>query len=108
MTAAIKRMLADREQATETHELALRRELNRRIVEAAKLKFTSSFARQQRFYRSRYSSVLPALPIETLAACEAAELASDPGWDAERAWNFSETRQRAIAEVALEIERRRL
>lgn len=110
MSEVIKRMLAEREKAEQAHEAALRRELVRRMVETRKAKFVIAFTRQQRFYRERYkpgSDALPKLPLDTYALCEGAELASDPGWDAERAWNYSETRQAAIAEVEVELERRR-
>ncbi|MEO6360565.1 MAG: hypothetical protein ABIO43_08340 [Sphingomicrobium sp.] len=99
-------MLADRERAAQTHDLALRRELTRRIVDSTKQKFVTAFVRQQRFYRVRTSANLPPLPIETLAVCEAVELAADPGWDAERAWKYSESRQLAVDAVDAEFERR--
>lgn len=85
MSDRIKAMLADREKAARAHEAGLRRELNRRIVEAARAKFAAAFERQQRYERVRASATLPPLPIETEAVCEAVYLAQDPGWDADRA-----------------------
>lgn len=107
MSEAIKKMLADRERANDAFALGLRKELNRRILEAPKARFIASFNRQARFYRVKTNDKLPRLPLETMAICEGADLAVDPGWNAERAWNYSETRQRAVAEVEAEIERRK-
>jgi hypothetical protein len=106
MSENIKRMLAEREKAAEAHAAALRREINRRIVETAKAKFTAAFQRQVRFHRARTNPAFLPLPLETLATCEGAELAADPGWDAERAWTYSETRARAVAEADAELDRR--
>jgi hypothetical protein len=110
MSEAIKRMLHEREQAGRAHEAGLRRELVRRLVEARKQLFVHAFERMQRYHRARSfsrHSPVPNMPLETMAVCEGAELAADQGWLAERAWQFSETRERALAEVEAELERRR-
>ena len=107
MSEAIARMLRDREIAADAAQAGLARELNRRIVEVQKAKFVAAFNRQARYHRRNTHTILPPMPIETLAVCEGADLAADPGWDAERAWRYSETRQRAINEVEAELERRR-
>jgi hypothetical protein len=109
MSDAIKQMLEDRERAREAHDMGLRRELIRRLVDSRKARFVTSFQRQARYYRERHDNNgrSPRLSLDTEAVCEGADLAQDPGWDAERAWRFSLTREKAIAEVEAELERRR-
>lgn len=101
----IRRMLAERETAKQASEAGLRRELHRRLVEARKAKFVAAFERQQRYYRGT-SGRGPKQLIDAAVECEAAHLAMDPGWGAERAWTYSESRDACLAEVEAELERR--
>lgn len=106
MSEAIRRMLADRAEGEQASEAGLRRELVRQLVQARKAKFVAAFERQQRYYRMATGRG-PQMLLDPRAECEAVHLAMDPGWGAERAWQYSETRQACVAEVEAEIERRR-
>lgn len=105
MSEGIKRMLAEQARAGDLRLGALRRELARRIVESRRAKFIAAFERQQRYHRMKTGRG-PNMDLDVRAACEAAELAQDPGWGADRAWRFSETRDACLAEVEAELERR--
>jgi hypothetical protein len=106
VSEGLKRLLKDIERGKSAREAGLRRELIRRLVETRKAKFVAAFTRQQRYYREQGKREGPRLSLEAQAECEGMHLATDPGWDAERAWNYSETRQQAIAELEAEVERR--
>jgi hypothetical protein len=106
MSEGLKRLLKDIERGKNAREVGLRRELIRRLVETRKAKFVAAFTRQQRYYRDKGKTEGPRLSLEAQAECEGMDLAQDPGWDAERAWNYSETRQQAIAQLEAEVERR--
>lgn len=105
MSQAIKDMLADRERAADAHEVGLRRELNRRLVDTRKSLFVAAFERQQRWHRMQHQGGAKLTP-DAMAVCEGAELAIDPGWDAERAWRFSVTREAALQQVQDELDKR--
>lgn len=105
MSEAIRQMLRDRAAGREAHLAGLRRELVRRLIEARKAKFVAAFNRQQRYYRASTDRG-PKLSLDAAVECEAAHLAMDPGWDAERAWRYSESRQAAVEEVEAELDRR--
>lgn len=98
-------MLADRAKADAARDLGLSNELYRQLVDARKARFVAAFNRQARYYRATAGRGQP-VTLDTAAECEAAHLASDPGWDAERAWNYSESRDAAMAEMQAELARR--
>lgn len=105
MSANLRQMLADIARGKDARERGLRRELIRRMIETRKSRFVGTFTRQQRYYRAATDKG-PKLSIDAACEAEAAHLAMDPGWDAERAWNYSETRQAAIDELEAEVARR--
>lgn len=105
MSEGIKRMLVDRQRAETARGKGLKNELYRRLVEVRKASFVAAFDRHARYHRA-VAGQGPKVSIDTAVVCEAAILAMDPGWDAERAWNFSECRQAALAEAQGELERR--
>lgn len=106
MSETIRRMLRQRDDAAKAHEAGLRRELVRRLVTARKDRFVAAFNRQARYYRAGTGRG-PKLSVDAAVECEAAHLAMDPGWDAERAWRYAEARDACLAEVEAELERRR-
>lgn len=94
MSEAIRQLQRDWERARRAEEAGLSRELRRQLVDPVRLAFVASFRLQQ-----RYQAEPAALPLDQYAIAEGADLAADPGWDANRAWLHSESRKDAIEAV---------
>lgn len=98
MSEAIRQLQRDWEKAARAEEAGLTRELRRQVLQPVRRAFAASFRLGQR-YRTKPDS----LSLDQYAIAEGADLAQDPGWDADRAWLHSEARKEAL----LEIERRK-
>lgn len=99
ITPQLRQFLAERERGADVWRAARRRELLADVLLPRKHAFLAAFRLAQRYHSGQR------LAPTDYAMAEAMWLASDPGWDAERAWNYSETRRQGLVELSA-LERR--